>query len=471
MSFRNIITTDVRFFVFQVKDMTMLPELQAAYIQALLIDKLGMDRNSVRVHSCYQTKKFYKELTSNINRYKEENYFFFAENYYHSSSYAINEIETIISMTPNKNIYIHSHKLSLNDSVEFMKRNANVKMIIRTDVEYVALQELLYNKPLRDIPNIVFRDSDGNIVATKSEDVDYDLSEYIFPAYSNGKIIEEKDNVSRVVSLLDEDTEATDPAFIYRRPRAEMVDFLYSAEYYKTAMLTTGRGCKYKCSYCFRGVKYSSVRQIPLSVVEADLEYLASAGVKNIYFFDDCFVTTNKNRLAAVVELMNRFPFSYYIATRYEACDEESLSLLATVNFSKVQIGLQSITHNSAHKRSFNHEKLVRTFDALNTQRDKISIDIILGLPGETKDDFLATLDFALNLRPGMIVVNTLFVNPGTELDTKANDFKIKVNQTVSFNVPVITESATFSKEDLAYCRTILTNLFHSQKDIKLIIR
>ncbi len=470
MSFSNIINESIRFFVFQSKDMATMPELQAGYTTAILIDKLGMNQDRIRVQSCYPYETFFAEFNANINSYPEEIYFFFLENFYHSSSYASKELVQIVSKIKNKRIIVQSSKISEYDAIRIMTMLPSIELVIRTDPEYVIYQQAVNKVSIQDVANVVYREN-GVPTATKHEDVSYPLSDYIFPAYTNGKLLKDKDTVEQICRFVDPDNERTDPRILYNQPRRMQIEMLHRDDARRVAMLTSGRGCKYKCSYCFRGVKYSSVRQIPLDVVEADLAYLKANGFNRIYFYDDCFVTTNRDRIDEIIGLMQKYDFSYYIAIRYEACNPEILERLSVLTFYRVQIGLQSIKHNAAHKRSFNHEKLVQAVSRLKKANAVISIDLILGLPGETKEDFKNTVQYAISLSPAQIVVNTLFLNPGTELYSKANDFGIKVNPNISLNVPYLVESSTFPAKDLAECKEWLKGLCDSVRHIGFLLR
>ena len=471
MSFKDILESSVRFFVFQSKDMATLPELQAGYPAAILIDKLGMNPNLVRIESCYPYKKYYDELSLNFNLFPEECYVFFLENFYHSSAYAIKEVEYILSrLDLNKKVYIHTSKMNSVDAIALAEKYRSIQVICMTDIEYVMTQELCNNVPICDIENVIYREGD-EVKTTVSGKVEYPLEDFILPAYTNGKLLREKDSVSRIAEFVEEDNQYTDINSYYNKPRCVQVENLYRQEYLKTAMICSGRGCKYKCSYCFRGVKYSKIRQIPLDVVEKDLSYLKHAGIRRIYFYDDCFITTNRDRLPEIASLMRQYScFEYYIAIRYEACTPDILDQLSDIKFYNVQIGLQSTKHNSSHKRTFNHEKLVSAIDKFKKFGSFISIDLILGLPGEGPDDFKESLRYAASLLPQGIIINTLFINPGTELANTYQSFGIKT-RTVAMNVPYIVSSDTFSEEDLTECRRFVGDMIKMYPDVTIGLR
>jgi len=142
------------------------------------------------------------------------------------------------------------------------------------------------------------------------------------------------------------------------QPKAQMTNVLRHAE--ERIMLSTGRWCKYKCSYCYRGAKYSKIRQIPLDVVEQDLSYLEKMGYSDIVFYDDCFLTTNADRINDIVILMNKYSFRYHISVRFEMCSEEILKLISETKLSSIQIWLQSVNKdaNKTSKRGFQEKNL-----------------------------------------------------------------------------------------------------------------
>jgi radical SAM superfamily enzyme YgiQ (UPF0313 family) len=178
--------------------------------------------------------------------------------------------------------------------------------------------------------------------------------------------------------LLDDDTERTNDKVYNRRSKKKYIQWLYSAAHKNQVMLTSGRGCRYKCPYCYRGVKYSTVRQIPLDVVKQDLDYLHSIGVKEVYFYDDCFLTTNFSRLAEMTDMLGLYDFKYYIAIRYEMCTEANFLLLEKLKFSFVQIWLQTVSENDFTKRSVRISNFSQVIERFKKQGAIVSIDLIL---------------------------------------------------------------------------------------------
>lgn len=446
MSLKNLANSSgVRFFVFQSKDMVFYPELQAAYPVSLLTNTVGMSVNNVHITSVYPFIQHFRDACRIAETCEQDSIVIFLENFYHSSVYANKELFVMLTHLKHKKVYIHTLKTSEEECYKLMRDYPCIELIMRTDIEYVIKEELINDTPIEDIPNVTYRDINGNTHNTTKESVTYSL-DFLTPAYTNGIAYRDKDSVEDILSKCPPDDCYTE--WLVNVP--------------KSAMLTTGRGCKYKCAYCYRGVKFSTVRTIPLNVVEKDMIYLQQQGVKRIYFYDDCFLTTNKDRIDDVITLMKKYPFEYYIATRHEMCSDDVVSKLDGVSFYFVQIGLQSLKHIPNMRRGVNVDKFSDVITKLKNIGAEVSIDTILGMPDDTPETFKQTIDYAVSLEPSTIVVNTLFVNPNTVLYDTYTDYGIQLRN-VTMNVPYMVSSNTFTAEDMDGCRRYVYD--YSTKD------
>lgn len=446
MSLKNLLhSSGVRFFVFQSKDMVFYPELQAAYPASLLTNVVGMDSSKVHITSVYPFLAHFRNACGIAEVCEQQDIVIFLENFYHSSVYANKELFVMLTHLKNKRVYIHTLKTNEEECYKLMRDYPCIQLIMRTDIEYVIKEELINNTKIENIPNITYRDENNVPHNTVKESVTYCL-DFLTPAYTNGVAYRDKDSIEHILDKCP--------------PDDCYADWLRHVP--KSAMLTTGRGCKYKCAYCYRGVKFSTVRTIPLDVVEADMQYLVQQGVEHIYFYDDCFLTTNKDRIDDVVALMKKYPFKYYIATRHEMCSDSVVSKLKGIDFYFVQIGLQSLKHIPNMRRGVNVDKFSDVIQQLKNIGAEVSIDTILGMPEDTPETFKHTIDYAVSLEPSTIVVNTLFVNPNTVLYDTYTDYGIQLRN-VTLNVPYMVSSNTFTAEDMDDCRRYVYN--YSTKD------
>lgn len=192
-----------------------------------------------------------------------------------------------------------------------------------------------------------------------------------------------------------------------------------------------------------------------------------------MYLYDDCFLTTNIDRIEEIVSLLASYPFRYQIAVRYEICTPETLRKLEKLNISFVQIGLQSVSKstNAVIGRGFREESFRRVVSEFKNRGTRVSVDTILGLPGETFEDFVETYKTAVMMEPNGIVVNSLFLNPGTKLSENSHEYGIEFQRSDVHNVPVITGSSTFSQANVARARNYVKRSMEKLPGIEIILR
>ena len=210
----------IRLFSLQAKDdiFTLMPELQVGYLSALLSRKIGMNTNSIRVESVYPFPKYFSFLQENIASFPEKYFIFFLENYYHSSGYGLAFLKEILPLIPDKHVIVHSFKLSQDEASELMKLYPQIQLVIHSDIEFVFSEIYVQKKNLSEIANITFRRG-NDIIKTHTEPVEYNLADYILPAYTDGHILREKANFNYIASLLSDDNELTDDKIRHRRSK------------------------------------------------------------------------------------------------------------------------------------------------------------------------------------------------------------------------------------------------------------
>jgi coproporphyrinogen III oxidase-like Fe-S oxidoreductase len=107
-----------------------------------------------------------------------------------------------------------------------------------------------------------------------------------------------------------------------------------------------------------------------------------------------------------------------------ERIDERAAGLLATAGVESVEAGPQSVgaAALAVCHRHFDAERFEAGIEALRSRGITTECDLIVGLPGDRAEDFLAGLDFCLSLDPGKVQASTLHVLPGTDLWQRADE-------------------------------------------------
>ena len=124
------------------------------------------------------------------------------------------------------------------------------------------------------------------------------------------------------------------------------------------------------------------------------------------------------------------------IATRPDCLPEEVIALLAELNGIKpvwVELGLQTSNEKSAEtiRRCYKNEVYKSAVSALEQAGIDVITHVILGLPNETKEDMLCTVDFAVSCGTKGIKLQLLHVLKGTDL---CNDYEQGLFSTLSFD-------------------------------------
>ena len=187
----------------------------------------------------------------------------------------------------------------------------------------------------------------------------------------------------------------------------------------------TTRGCPYSCAFCYESRGRKQVRLRPLETLEAELALFAASGVRRVFVLDPSF-NVNRKRALEVLGLIARTApeLSFTFEIRGEALDEELAEAFARIG-SSLQIGLQSSDPEVLRQvdRDFNSVRFTEGCSLLREAGAVYGFDLIYGLPGDSFEGFLRSLDFALGLVPANLDVFPLAVLPGTVLADKASSW------------------------------------------------
>jgi radical SAM protein (TIGR01212 family) len=120
------------------------------------------------------------------------------------------------------------------------------------------------------------------------------------------------------------------------------------------------------------------------------------------------------------------------VGTRADIITEEILDLLE--EYSKktyfwVEYGLQSIHDKTLNliNRGHTYKEFEDTFLKTKNRRIKICVHIIVGLPGETREEILQTAEKLAELKPDGIKIHSLYIAKGSPIEKYYNKGEIKL--------------------------------------------
>ncbi len=261
------------------------------------------------------------------------------------------------------------------------------------------------------------------------------------------------------------------------------------------AIIETNRGCPFKCAYCFWGVT-NIKKKIGFhsdEYIRGDAEWISQNKIEYIFCADANFgMYKNDVRTAQTyVDIKNKngYPEKFRVCYGKNATNNifQTASILSRADLAKnISLSVQTTTDNvlqNIGRKNIRSE----TFEKLQKQYTQANIptytEIILGLPGETYDSYLITLQQIINMVQGNhIFVYHCVVLPNTKLASKnyQNQHKIQtilaplaeVHGTIrDYNLiqefeEVVIGTNTMPPKDWIKCATIswIVQLFHSFK-------
>lgn len=262
----------------------------------------------------------------------------------------------------------------------------------RTLTELVTALE--QGRSLHHIQGVVFREGNKTITNAPRPFIE-DLDALPFPARH----------------LLGEEVEQyiPPPATYKRKPVAVMI---------------TSRGCNRRCIYCSqfdkerksgkRGVRYRNIEN-----VLAEIEYCLEQGYREIKFIDDTFASDYARAMQLCLAIKERgLDFTWFASACANQVDKPLLKAMKDAGCWALLIGAESGVQknlNTLHKGI----KLEHVRAAVKAAKEvglKVSTPFIIGIPGETCEEALKTIEYAIELDPDIANFHALTPFPGTPL-------------------------------------------------------
>jgi radical SAM superfamily enzyme YgiQ (UPF0313 family) len=190
-------------------------------------------------------------------------------------------------------------------------------------------------------------------------------------------------------------------------------------------------GCPYPCTFChepvirglYRRTTHSDyVRRKSVARVVAEIRYIADRyPLRHVHFSDDLFFIRNSYAwLEEFAEVYSRelgIPWNCNI--RYDSVTEHAANLLVKARCYGAAVGLESgnedIREVVIRKRSKN-EHIVEGARLLREKGIKVLTTNMIGLPGETLDNALETVQLNMALKSDYVRANTFLLFPGLPL-------------------------------------------------------
>ena len=206
------------------------------------------------------------------------------------------------------------------------------------------------------------------------------------------------------------------------------------AKIWKAMPIETYRGCPYQCAFCNSPAQVVMAREKKqglytrrksMETLRRELSAMVERYDPNfLYINDDAFMARPKRELKEFAEMYKEFKLPFWCQTRFEDIDEDKLAWLCDVGLYRMSFGLEhgneDFRRNRLHRRITN-ESMVKKAKILGDFKVPYSINIIIGMPYETRELVFDTIELAKDIETfDSIAVNIFAPYRGTVLRKKA---------------------------------------------------
>ena len=193
-----------------------------------------------------------------------------------------------------------------------------------------------------------------------------------------------------------------------------------------TPFLETNRGCPFKCTFCHTGADYfQKINMFSLERLKEEIDYIApraaSRGIVNLHLADTNFGMYPRDRAIseALLDSQQRHGWPRQIMATTGKNNKERVIEITKImgNVFSVNMSVQSMDRNvlSNIKRDNIRLEDYTINQHLNEQGRSTKGELIIGLPGETKESFVRGLEEIIAAGVSSVCCYTLMLLHGTE--------------------------------------------------------
>lgn len=184
--------------------------------------------------------------------------------------------------------------------------------------------------------------------------------------------------------------------------------------------IISGRGCPCSCIFCQQALGRRLRERSVESVIE-EIMYDLRFEVKSLFFCDETF-TMNKPKAMEICEKilkkgLNR-KFSWSCETRVDCVGHELMKMMKDAGCRIIHLGVESGNEEirKIAKKGITYSQIRNAFDICKKVGMKTTMDLIFGLPYETKATLQDSLRLISSVNPDYVSIGILVPFPGTKV-------------------------------------------------------
>ena len=371
------------------------------------------------------------EVLSNI--YRERPDILLSTVWLFNYNYIISLLKNITILLPNTRVILGGPEY-LGDNRSFLEQNKYVEAVVRGDGEAIyseLINRLIFKRPIHDL--------NGICTILKDRYVD------------NGH--------ATVESLSTLNIPENSCYFQYTKPFVQ---------------IETSRGCFNSCKFCVSGIK-ESVSYIDYNTFRKRLENLRERGIRNVRILDRTF-NANPNHSSQLLAIMKSFSgeMTFHVEIHPGFLSKSVREILKTIPVGLIhaEVGIQSLNHDviKLSGRKGSPEKTLEGLKFLRALNNiEIHADLIIGLPGYTRENLLSDYKQLVSIGVDEIQVELLKILPGTEFRNNHHKYGLKYSTFPPYEV-LETDVMTYDDTISSMILSKMSDLWYNKPEWKAII-
>ncbi len=194
-----------------------------------------------------------------------------------------------------------------------------------------------------------------------------------------------------------------------------------------STIILGSQGCPFQCSFCVASRLEYRFRTVDNLIDE--IKALAESGIKELFFVDFIFEVNRKRALNICKQIIDEnIKMSWFCSSRADKVDKDLLIAMKNAGCHSILFGVESSLQDVIDQqgKGISIETIKSTFQLCNRIGIRPFCNLILGLPGETRESLLNMGQFAREIGSYNAVFSTLVPALGTKLrETMLKDNKI----------------------------------------------
>ena len=195
---------------------------------------------------------------------------------------------------------------------------------------------------------------------------------------------------------------------------------------FKKVMISTSRGCPFKCTFCYMNAYYKKIRyRSPENVIKEIKFNALSYDITKFYFVDDSF-GVDKNFLYKLCELMTLLPFDikWSCMTHEKLINEERLEIMKKAGCNAIHLGIESGSDKILKLlgKGTTVEKIEKKCRLISEMELKLQAFFMIGMPTETEKDIKKSMALLKKIEPYEAILQIYVPYPNTELYEYINE-------------------------------------------------